>query len=76
MKRIRLSTFMLLVLVVSLVVNISIIQLQGRPHPYGARLEIRRLKLLKSNLHRAGMLGPNREKSLSDQIAALEAWGY
>jgi hypothetical protein len=30
-----------------------------------------KLKLLKSNLHRAGVLGPNREKSLAHQIAEL-----
>ncbi len=76
MKQIRLGTFMLIVGIMSIIVSVTVVLLLEPPDPFWARLEMQRLKLLKSNLHRAGVLGPNREKSLSGQIAELEAWGY
>jgi hypothetical protein len=76
MKQIRLGTFMIAVAVISVIVSVTVVLLLEPPDPFWARLEIQRLKLLKSNLHRAGVLGPNREKGLAHQIAELEAWGY
>ena len=76
MKQIRLGAFMLLLAIMSIIVSVTFVLLLEPPDPFWARLEMQRLKLLKSNLHRAGVLGPNREKSLSGQIAELEAWGY
>ena len=62
---------MLLILILSRVVHFYTILVRWRPHPYAAMQEIQRLKLLKSNLQRAGVLGPDREKSLSGRIAEL-----
>jgi hypothetical protein len=76
MKQIPLVTFMLLVAIISTIVCVTVVLVLEPPDPFSARLEMQRLKLLKSNLYQAGVLGPNREKSLSRRIAELEAWGY
>jgi hypothetical protein len=76
MRQMPVGKFLLLVAVASILVCLSLDVILQPPDPSDARLNIQRLKLLKSNLQRAGVLGPNREKSLSREIAKLEAWGY
>ena len=72
MKRIRLGTFLLLMLIIQL--GVGLVLLSRRPARGVVRQEVTRLKLVQANLRRAGVLTPKKDKIISAQLAALKEW--
>ncbi len=74
MKRIKLSTFLLLMFVTQLCVGL--VMLSRRPAYGVVRQEITRLKLVQANLQRAGILTSKKNKMITEQLESLKKWDY